>query len=579
MKKFRILITTCLVITMLAALLTACAEKKSEPTTNETNNSNSKTDVKSDDKKTDSTTPKEIKEFTMFNAVPGTEIPDDNRLMNKIAELTGAKAKITWLTGQTAEERIGVMIALDEYPDFLTGATGTPALLEAGALIAIDKYWDNYPNLKNYLSESDWNRVRAEDGHIYLIPQFGIIQGKDTSTYHWDMGIWIQKDVLIWDNYPDIRTLDQYFDLIERYKAAHPQTADGQETVGFTMSTEDWRYFGVESPPLFLSGYPNDGAAIIDPITKTAIDYNTIPEAKIYYEKINEAFNKNLVHPETFTMSYDQYISLLSTGRVLGTIDQLWNFNTANDALVTQGKVGSTYVPLPITYSPEIKDRWHSPSALDVSNGLSITTSCKDIEGALQFLDDLLSAEIMTLRSWGEEGIDYMVGSDGVFYRTQEQRDNYNNQDWVTQNLVNLAYAYFPHYEGQLADLINAQDPKNQPNEFYDSLFDVEKKLLDGYGYKTFLDFLSSDEENEPWYPMWSYTNNWTTETDYGAARARITELKREFLPKAMMATSSDFDRIWDEYQEAYRTQVDIDAYLDELNAEVARRIATAEGK
>ena len=580
MKKLSTLVAFMVILTMMASFMMGCGKDKDKPIDNQNNAATNTNDSK--DKTADSTGDADVQEekmFTMFNAVPGTEVPDDNRSLRKIAELTGAWAKVTWLTGQTADERIGVMIAGGDYPDFITGATGTPALIEADALIAIDNYWDSYPNIKNYLSEADWNRVRSEDGHIYLIPQFGIIQGKDMATYHWDEAFWIQKDVLIWGGFPEIRTMDQYFDLIASYKEAHPKTEDGQETVGFSMSTEDWRYFGIENPPLFLSGYPNDGAAIIDPETETAIDYNTIPEAKVYYQRMNKAFNDGLVHPETYTMSYDQYISLLSTGRVLGTLDQLWNFNTANEALVSQGKVGKTYVPLPITFDESIKDRWHSPSALDVSNGLSITTSCKDIEGAMKFLNDLLSPEIMTLRSWGEEGVDYMVGDGGAFYRTAEQRANYDNPDWVAENLVNQVYSYFPHFEGQLADGINAQDPKNQPNEFYDSLYPVEKELLDGYGYKTFLDFLSSDEPNEPWYPIWSYTNTWNNETDYGLARSKITDLKHEWLPKAMMASTDQFDAIWNEYQEIYRTEVDIDAYLDELTAEVQRRAAIARGE
>ncbi|HHU72599.1 MAG TPA: sugar ABC transporter substrate-binding protein [Clostridiales bacterium] len=580
MKKSKTPVAALIALTMLVSIMVGCSKDTKEPKDTQTNTATDTNDII--DNTSNTTNDKDIQEekmFTMFNAVPGTEVPDDNRILRKLAELTGAWAKVTWLTGQSADERIGVMIAGGDYPDFITGATGTPALIDAGALIAIDEYWDAYPNIKNYLSEEDWNRVREEDGHIYLIPQFGIIQGKDMATYHWDEAFWIQKDVLIWDNFPKIRTLDQYFDLIARYKEAHPTTEDGQETVGFSMSSEDWRYFGVENPPLFLSGYPNDGACIVDPETETAIDYNTIPEAKTYYQRVNKAFNDGLVHPETFTMSYDQYISLLSTGRVLGTIDQLWNFNTANEALVTQGKIGKTYVPLPITFDESIKDRWHSPSALDVSNGLSVTVSCKDIEGALQFIDDLLSPEAMILRAWGEEGVDYFVDNDGVFYRNAEQRANYDNQDWIAENFVNQVYAYFPHFEGLLADGINAQDPKNQPNEFYDSLYPVEKVLLDGYGYKTFLDFLSSDEPNEPWYPMWSYTNTWTNETAYGLAKSKITELKHEWLPKAMMAPADKFDDIWDEYQEIYRTEVDIDAYLDELTAEVGRRVDIARSK
>lgn len=578
MKKFKTLLVVMMVVTMFAALFTGCKKDDNKESSNGKGNVTDNKGGSEDKTGTNDNGKKEEKVFTAFNAVPGTEVPDDNRILRKIAEKTGAWAKVTWLTAQTADERIGVMIAGGDYPDFITGSTGTPSLLEAGALVAIDEHWDNYPNIKNYLSEEDWNRVRHEDGHIYLIPQFGIIKGKEMATEHWDEAFWIQKKVLIWANFPEIKTLDQYFNLIEDYLKAHPQTADGQDTVGFSMSSEDWRYFGIENPPLFLTGYPNDGAAIIDPETVTALDYNTIPEAYEYYKKMNEVFNRGLVHPETYTMSYDQYISLLSTGRVLGTLDQFWNYNTAVQALESQGKFEDGYVPLPITIDGERMDRWHSPAALDVSNGLSITKSCKDLEGALQFLNDLLDDEITKLIYWGEEGIDYMVDENGVFYRTEEQRANIRNTDWVTQNMVSSAYSYFPHYEGVFDDGINSMDPNDQPGEYYDSLEPIEKELLDGYGYKTFLDFLSPSVPNEPWYPMWSYTNTWNTDTDYGAARAKITDLKHEYLPKAMMAPADQFDAIWDEYMETYRTEVDIDAYLDELTAEARRRQAIAEG-
>ena len=45
-----------------------------------------------------------IKTFTMFTAMPGSEINDDNDVMNIIAEKTGAKLKETWLTGQTTQK-------------------------------------------------------------------------------------------------------------------------------------------------------------------------------------------------------------------------------------------------------------------------------------------------------------------------------------------------------------------------------------------------------------------------------------------------------------------------------------------
>ena len=62
-----------------------------------------------------------ITEFTAFFAVPGSEINDDNEIQQIIAEKTGVKVKETWLTGQTAEEAIGTLIAGGEYPDFIEG--------------------------------------------------------------------------------------------------------------------------------------------------------------------------------------------------------------------------------------------------------------------------------------------------------------------------------------------------------------------------------------------------------------------------------------------------------------------------
>ena len=64
------------------------------------------------------------KEFGAFFAVPGSEINDDNEIQKIIEEKTGVRVKETWLTGQTADEAIGTMIAGGEYPDFIEGASG-----------------------------------------------------------------------------------------------------------------------------------------------------------------------------------------------------------------------------------------------------------------------------------------------------------------------------------------------------------------------------------------------------------------------------------------------------------------------
>ena len=224
-----------------------------------------------------------VKEFTAFFAVPGSEINDDNEIQELIAEKTGAKVKETWLTGQTDVEAIGTMIAGGEYPDFIEGGNGTQQLYDAEALVPLDDYLDDYPNIKNLFTDLEWEKLRQEDGHIYWIPQFSCIKGEEKVCTHNDEAFWIQARVLKWANYPEIKTMDDYFNLIESYNEANPTMEDGTENIPYTILCDDWRYFCLENAPMFLDGYPNDGSCMVDPETQKVMDYNTTDTSKAYF--------------------------------------------------------------------------------------------------------------------------------------------------------------------------------------------------------------------------------------------------------------------------------------------------------
>lgn len=128
-------------------------------------------------------------------------------------------------------------------------------------------------------------KLSQDDGHIYWINQFGNIYGKKATT-HGDEAFWIQTRVLKWADYPEIHTMDQYFDLIEKYNEANPTMDDGTENIPYTILCDDWRYFCLENAPQFLDGYPNDGSCIVDPDELKIVDYNTTPTAKRYFQKL-----------------------------------------------------------------------------------------------------------------------------------------------------------------------------------------------------------------------------------------------------------------------------------------------------
>jgi len=567
MKKFKKILGVLLTVVLSTAMIAGCNKaEKADSTKIVTDSKAVKEEVKG-----------EIKKFTAFIAMPGIELPADNRITTKIAEKIGARADVKLLTGQTAKERIGVMIAGGEYPDFIVGSEGTTALINAGALVALDDYIDKYPNIKKFLKESEWNKLKQPDGHIYIIPQFGIVQGEDTATQHQDEAFWIQKRVLKWAGYPKIETVDEYFDVIQKYLAANPTTEDGQNNIGFESLSDDWRYFCIENPPMFLAGYPNDGCAVVDPTTHKASVYDKLPEAKRYYEKLNELYNKGVVDTEAFTLSYDQYMAKLSSGRVLGMVDQYWDFINAENSLKQQNLDDRTYVSLGLTLDKGVPNKYFSPSALDVGNGIAISTSCKDVEGAMKFMNDLLDPEIMTLRYWGEKDLDYQVDAEGIFSRTEKQREDFRSVDFMNKNQDR--YDWFPHYEGLMADGKNTVLPSEQPDEFYATLKPIDKEVLDAYGYKKWTDFLTPVKENSAWFPLWSATNQWTADTAFGIAKQKMGDTKHQWLPKVVMAADGDFEKAWNEYMTVYDKEVDVKAYEDELTAEVARRIAVAEGK
>ncbi len=516
-----------------------------------------------------------IKEFTAFFAVPGSEINDDNEVQQIIAEKTGCKVKETWLTGQTAEEAIGTLIAGGEYPDFVEAGNGSVQMYEAGALVALDDYIDKYPNIKEFFTEQEWDSLRQSDGHIYWIPQFSNIYGEERTCTHNDEAFWIQTRVLKWANYPKIETMDEYFDLIEAYNKANPTMKDGTENIPYTILCEDWRYFCLENAGEFLDGYPNDGSVIVDPETKKVIDYNTTPTTKKYFQKLNEEYKKGIVDPESFTQTYDEYIAKLSSGRVLGMVDQWWDFAyTAEDAIKTAGleDEGCKYVPLPITIEKGMKNQWHnSGGVVNVSSGLAITTSCKDVEGALQFVNDLLDQDIHNLRMWGVEGVDYLVDDNGMFYRTPEMRAQ--SADTAYKASHACGYSYFPQWDGTSRDGKNAMKPAGQEAEFYDGLADTVKECFDAYGAKTYVEMLGTSPAPGPWYPMYTYSSTMTTATPGGTAWTMMGEIKHQYLPKVVMA--DDFEAGWSEYMTEYEKCKPED-FISEMQTELERRIAEA---
>ena len=514
----------------------------------------------------------DVIQFTMFGAMPQPEINDDNEIMNLIAEKVGAKVKETWLTGQTAAEAIGTIIAGGDYPDFIDGGEAMMALYDEGALVPWDDYLEKYPNLKALFTDEEWDALRQDDGKIYWANQFQNNYGENRATTHNDEAFWIQVRVLEWAGYPEINTLDEYYDVLTRYAEANPTMADGTKVIPYTMLCDDWRYFCIENAPQFLDGYPNDGSVIVDKENLKIVDYNTTPTAKRYFTKLNEEYKKGTIDIEFATQTYDEYIAKLSTGAVLGMCDQWWDFyGTVNDTFKQQGLdlLGCNYVPLGLTIDEGMDNRWHTyGDTLNVSSGIAVTTSCKDPDAAFKFMNDILDQEIHDLRFWGIKDVDYLVDEDGMFYKTPEMRMQWADKSYQASH--RCLYAYMPQWRGTSRDGKNAMMPEEQTSEFFSDLAEPLRKCFEAYGANNYPDMIGSVvEENAPWFPMYSYSNTMTTATPGGVAWTKMGEVKHEWLPRIVMA--DDFEAAWEQYMAAYNA-VNPQDFLSEMQEELDRR-------
>lgn len=524
--------------------------------------------AKADDTATDAAAPGEVTEFTFFITMPGAEINDDNEIALMIAEKYGVKVKETWLTGQTAAEATGTLIASDEYPDFID-SDDMSLLVDAGALVPLDDYIDKYPEFKNeWFTPEEWEKFRQPDGHIYWINPFGNTMGESKQTTHNDEAFWIQNRVLKWAGYPKIQTMDEYFDVIERYIEANPTMEDGTANMAYTILCEDWRYFCLENAGQFLAGHPNDGSVIVNKATMTIEDYNTSEDTIAYFRKLNEEYKKGYVDPESFTQTYDEYIAKLSTGRVLGMVDQWWNFAyDVNDVFKQQGldKLGCNYVPLGLTTTAGMENRWHTyDDTVNQASGIAITRDCKDPDKAFEFLvATAMDQELHDLRFWGVKDVDYHVDENGLYYKTDEQRINWANTSYQASH--RCQYSYFPQWSGTSRDGINANKPEEQPSEFMLDMAEPLKECFDAYGITTYPEMIGSVvETNGPWFPMYSYSNNFTTETPGGVAWTKMGEVKHEWLPKVVMA--DNFDKGWEDYMKVYN-ECKPEDFLSEMQA------------
>ncbi len=508
---------------------------------------------------------------TVFRGDPGDQPTDDNKIYKMIEEEFGIKFEIEFLAGDL-DETLGTKLADESYPDLFDGGNSAEKLINAGVLI----------NLLDYISEEKtpnlWNHIKDllpqlvnENGELFIIPNYGITYNDQIQMACNGPAFFVQKQVLAWDNYPQIKTLDQYFDLIERFVKANPTNKDGVAYTGFAILCEDWRHFCLINPVQHLMGQPNEGEVFINRETYEVETFIDKDYAKPYYKKLNDMFKKGLINQDTFVMTYDQYIAELSSGTVLGMFDQTWDFGPATDALNTAGMHENTYIALPLVYDESygfgaISEQYLNGTVPNKDRGFGISISCEYPERMINLFENLLSDKWQKILQWGIEGEDYSVTADGRMIMTKEQLDQRADATWKMRNMAATIWESAPKKQGTQDDG-NAWAPADQDEMYFDLMNDYDKAFLAAYGYKKPADFFNAPCELAPWGEAWQIDS-----TPINDDNNDFLAIQDQWLPKIIMsADDAAFDANWASFVEEIAPYAKVKAEF--MQAEVLKLV------
>ena len=510
--------------------------------------------------------------LTAFIGDPGDQPAEDNKIYKLIEEKFGVTFEFEYLAGNL-DETLGVKIAGKDYPDLFCGGNSADLIISGGALINLLDYisaektprlWAHIEPQKARLIDKD-----AEGNDVlYIIPNYGLADGDQIVNSVGGPAFFIQKQVLAWAGYPQIKTLNEYFDVIERFLDANPTDANGTPYIGFAILCEDWRHFCLINPVQHLMGRPNDGEVLIDPnslyFTETFIDK---PYAKAYYKKLNEEFQKGLIEQSTFTDSYDAYIAKISSGTVLGMFDQAWDFGSGSQALTDAKMYENTYVALGLVYDEadvegvamptpnwKIEEHYVNGSLPNVRRGYGISINCQCPERIVAMWEEMLSDEWQLIFNWGIEGEDYYI-EDGRLMMTEEQYANLSNSTWKLENKADGIFTNSPKKQGyimndiQVGDQVvlagNCWEPGNQPEILFGLMNDYDKEFLAAYGYKKFGDFVNPPIE------LAKYGEAWQINYDpVDKEHTKFLQVQDQRLPELIMCDPAEFDAKWDAFVE-----------------------------
>jgi putative aldouronate transport system substrate-binding protein len=465
-----------------------------------------------------------------------------------ITEKTGITLDAEFAVGDPVQKS-ALIATSGKYPDLISAKNSISKFVDAGAVLDLTDLIDKYaPNIKKVFGDQ-MKRLRYsdEDHSIYVIPTYA---GVGQTYFNAGGGFELQHRVVQELGYPRIRTVQDFENAIKQYLAKHPTDDKGNPNIGLSLNADDWHmYISVTNPAFLTTGGPDDGEYNIDVNTYKVTYHFLRPEEKEYFRWLNHMNAEGLLDKESFVQKYDQYKAKIASGRVLGLIDQDWDYGDGEKALKAEGKFEYGYGHYPVTLNENFKDTSFWPTGYMAGNGVAISKTNPDPIRTIKFLDWLASDEGQVLINWGIEGQHYQVENgkrvipDDVNNRKINDAANFMKETGI--GLYNLLSA---HYGDGVKDPTGNYYTTTFPEQIVAGLNDVEKDVLKAYNATTWKDLFPKEDEFpiKPWGAAWNIPV--PGDSEITVLDEKLKNITWKMIPKIILAKPEEFDKMWDDY-------------------------------
>lgn len=230
--------------------------------------------------------------------------------------LENMNVKINWeFTGVDMVEQLNLMLVSNDYPDVITWMADDMANRferQNKAIDLTDLLAEHGDNITRRLGDY-MNFLYNEDGKIYKLAQYW---GENPNVAGSDFGM--RYD--LWKELGDddiYETPEEYVDAIQRVIANNPTNENGQQTYGFTSADQGQNFLRAMLGAYgFVNNYKVDDGDFKHWIN-TEEGYEI---AKI----VNDMYQNNLIDPDFLSNGYEEYVTKLSSGQVIGNLGTWW---------------------------------------------------------------------------------------------------------------------------------------------------------------------------------------------------------------------------------------------------------------